>query len=117
MEGNKPISVAVTGEFLARSRKLLDDDDIDALVEFLAYHPEAGDVITGAGGVRKLRWRLQGRGKRGGARVIYYYLDQRIPLVLLSMYAKNEQADLSMADRQSFRDLKNILLASYGVSE
>jgi hypothetical protein len=117
MQEQAPITVAVTNEFLSMTRKMLDDEERDALIDFLAYHPEAGDVIAGTGGVRKVRWRLEGRGKRGGARVIYYYLDHRIPLTLLSAYAKNEQSDLSMADRRSFRDLKSILLAAYGVKD
>jgi hypothetical protein len=70
-----------------------------------------GDVIAGTGGIRKLRWALKGRGKSGGARVIYYYHDARIPLYLLDIYAKNEQANLSLAERNEFKKLATALAA------
>ena len=65
---------------------------------YLAAHPAAGDLIAGTGGLRKLRWALEGRGKRGGARVIYFLHSEQLPLFLLTAYAKNERADLSVAE-------------------
>ena len=62
----------------------------EELLLFLPRHPEAGDVIPDSGGVRKLRWLAQGRGKRGGARVIYYFHDLSVPLVLFTAYAQTE---------------------------
>jgi hypothetical protein len=84
-----------TQEFLSATKKLMDDAERAELVLYLAYNPTAGDVIPGSGGVRKLRWGLEGRGKRGGARVIYFFHDLEMPLLLLKAYAKNEQEDLS----------------------
>ncbi|MBI1779660.1 MAG: type II toxin-antitoxin system RelE/ParE family toxin [Proteobacteria bacterium] len=84
------------------------------LVDYLAHNPTAGDLIQGTGGVRKLRWGLEGRGKRGGARVVYFYGGGGIPLFALTAYAKNEQADLSQKDRNDFRQLTKLLAASYG---
>ena len=84
-----------TQEFLSATKKLMDDAERAELVLYLAYNPTAGDVIPGSGGVRKLRWGLEGRGKRGGARVIYFFHDTEMPLLLLKAYAKNEQEDLS----------------------
>ncbi|MDR3418073.1 MAG: hypothetical protein P4L83_18010 [Nevskia sp.] len=75
-----PITVVETPEFLAATRKLLDDEERAALVEHLAHNPSTGDLIPGTGGVRKLRWALEGRGKRGGARVIYFYHNASLPL-------------------------------------
>ena len=69
-----PISVIETPEFLSATRKLMNDEERALLVDYLAYNPRAGDLIPGTGGVRKLRWRLEGRGKRGGGRVIYFHL-------------------------------------------
>ena len=66
-----PISVVETPEFLSATRKLMTDDERALLVDYLAYNPTSGDLIPGTGGVRKLRWGLEGRGKRGGARVVY----------------------------------------------
>lgn len=72
---------------------------------FLARHPEAGDVIPASGGVRKLRWHAEGRGKQGGSRVIYYFHDLSMPLMLFTVYAKNEKSDLSAAERREMREL------------
>jgi len=83
------------------------------LVDYLARNPLAGDLVQGAGGVRKLRWALEGRGKRGGARVIYYYHSQSMPLFALTAYAKNEQAGMSQADRNDFRRLTALLVERY----
>ena len=85
--------------FRAVARKLMDDDERDELVAYLAYNPTAGVVVPGTGGVRKLRWGLEGRGKRGGARVIYFFHDFEMPLYLLDAFAKNEKTDLSQTER------------------
>ena len=79
----RPITVVELDEFLAATRKLMNDEERAELVDYLAYHPTAGVVIPGTGGVRKLRWGLEGRGKRGGARVIYFFHDMDMPLYLL----------------------------------
>jgi len=92
----------------------MDENERALLVDYLAYNPTAGDLIPGTGGVRKLRWRLAGRGKRGGARVIYYYHSARLPLFALTAYAKSVQADVSERDRNDFRRLTRVLVESYG---
>ena len=71
MSGAAPITVVETPEFLSVMRKLMTEEQRTVLVDYLAYNPTAGDLIQGTGGVRKLRWGLEERGKRGGARVIY----------------------------------------------
>jgi hypothetical protein len=111
----RPASVTVveTPEFLAATRKLMEAEERAWLVDHLARNPMAGDLIPGTGGVRKLRWGLEGRGKRGGARVIYFYHSPGIPLFALTAYAKNAQADLSAADRNEFRRLTKLLTESY----
>lgn len=68
----------------------LDDEAYTALQWALALHPEAGAVIPGSGGVRKMRWAGSGRGKRGGLRVIYYYRRHAGEIWMLTLYAKNE---------------------------
>jgi hypothetical protein len=108
------IGVIETSPFLTATRKLMDDDERAQLVDYLASSPMAGDLIPGTGGVRKLRWALEGRGKRGGARVIYYFHNEDIPLFILTVYAKNVRGDLSGAERNDFKRLTKILAESYG---
>src|SRR3954452_8918018 len=108
-----PISVVETPEFLSTTRKLMSDEERALLVDYLAHNPTAGDLIPGTGGVRKLRWGLEGRGKRGGARVIYFYHDAGVPLFALTAIAKNEQADLSQQDRNDFRQLTTLLADAF----
>lgn len=84
-----------TSVFTRRVTALLMDDEYAALQQVLVENPKAGDLIPGSGGLRKLRWGLEGRGKRGGARVIYYHMVSRDQFYMLLIYGKNEQDDLS----------------------
>jgi hypothetical protein len=108
-----PVSVVETPEFPAATRKLMSDDERALLVDYLAYNPMAGELIPGTGGVRKLRWALEGRGKRGGARVVYFHHDAGMPIFALTAYAKNERADLSQQDRNDFRQLTTLLVEAF----
>jgi hypothetical protein len=105
-----PITVVETDEFLAATKKLMDDAERAELVDYLAWNPTAGNVIPGSGGVRKLRWGLEGRGKRGGARVIYFFHDMEMPLLLLKAYAKNDQVDLSSDELKTMRQFTRLMV-------
>jgi hypothetical protein len=108
-----PVSVVETPEFLAATRRIMDEGERGVLVDYLAQNPLAGDLVPGTGGVRKLRWALEGRGKRGGARVVYYYHNDVMPIFALTAYAKNEQADITQTDRNEFRRLTTLLVEHY----
>jgi hypothetical protein len=110
---SKPISVVETPEFLSATRKLLIEEERTVLVDYLAYNPAAGDVVPGTGGVRKLRWALEGRGKSGGARVIYFYHSAGMPLFALTAYAKNERSDLSQQEVNDFKLFTSALVKRY----
>lgn len=97
---NYPITIAEVGSFSRDARGSLGEDELKRLVDYLAYHPEVGDVIPGTGGVRKVRWGYKDRGKRGGLRIIYYFRDLNMPLYLLAMYRKGEKADLTQAEKK-----------------
>ena len=99
-----------TDEFLNATKKLMDDEERAELVGYLAFHPTAGDVIPGSGGVRKLRWGLEGRGKRGGARVIFFFHDMDMPLYLMTAYAKNERENVSQAEINTLQKIARALV-------
>ena len=84
--------------FQRRCKGLLDDEALGVLMDWLAARPDAGKVIPGAGGLRKLRWAAKGHGKRGGARVIYFWWLADDKILLLDIYAKGQQEDLSAAE-------------------
>ena len=91
-----------TSIFTQRITKLLTDDEYHELQAVLAKHPKAGDVIPGAGGLRKLRWRTSGRGKRGGLRIIYDCWSEH-RLYMIFVYDKTEQGDLTPEQLKTLR--------------
>jgi hypothetical protein len=72
---------------------------------YLIDHPDAGNVIPGAGGARKLRWAAKGKGKRGGARIIYLYVMIATRIYLLRRYAKNVRTDLTADEKKDLRQI------------
>ncbi|MDH5757460.1 MAG: transcriptional regulator [Nitrospinota bacterium] len=82
--------------FTKRIGHYLDHDEYTALQWALILRPKAGDVIPGSGGIRKIRWKAKGSGKRGGLRVIYYLRSEAGEIWLLTVYAKNETQDLPL---------------------
>lgn len=96
-----PITVAEMTAFARAAEKIWSEDERAELVDFIAHHPEAGDVIPGTGGVRKLRWGRAGSGKRGGVRVVYFFYRPDCPLYLLLAYAKAQASDLSAEDKKA----------------
>jgi len=100
---------------LRDSKGFLNDDEREALVNYLAYHPKAGDLMRGTGGVRKVRWAREFEGKSGGYRVIYFYHSLNVPLFMLNVFAKNERANLSQAERNQLRKLTSMLVENYRI--
>ena len=90
-------TVIETESFIKQAAALWSSAELDDLKDYLARNPLAGDEMPGTGGLRKLRWRRAGMGKRGGARVIYYYYNETAPLYLFMAYAKAAQENPSPA--------------------
>lgn len=107
------MTVAETLPFLRQAARLWDEDEHTAFIDYIASNPESGDVIPDSGGIRKLRWRRAGTGKRGGVRVIYFYHDETMPLYLLMIYAKARQADWTQEEKRWARDLVATLKQTY----
>ena len=93
-------TVAETPTFSRQADKLFSSDERRELIDHLANNPLAGNEIPGTGGVRKLRFRASGRGKRSGTRVIYFYGGDGMPLYAPLAYAKPAKADLTPAERR-----------------
>ena len=99
-------------EYIKRSESLLGESERKDVIDYLSEHPKAGVIMEGTGGIRKLRWSRGNKGKSGGVRVIYYYHDDRIPLYLLTLFGKGEQANLSKSNRNALSKLVETLVAS-----
>lgn len=92
-----------TQAFTREVEVLLLDGELAALQEHLSRFPNAGAVIPGTGGLRKLRWSCRGRGKRGGVRVIYFHFERRQVIGLLLIYDKTVDDDLSSDQKRQLR--------------
>jgi len=107
-------TLIATKQFDARIAGLLTADELAELEFALATNPEAHPVIPGAGGVRKMRWTRQGMGKRGGIRVIYFYITRAGVVGLISAYAKNEKENLTNDDKKAILKIARWLEENYG---
>ena len=115
---NTPVqTVAETPTFTRQASKLFSADEKQKLIDLLATDPLAGDVMPDTGGVRKLRFRTAESGKRGGGRVVYYYLDERTPVYALLAYAKSAKTDLTPDERKTVAELAAAIKASRRRSE
>ncbi|MGD9967902.1 MAG: type II toxin-antitoxin system RelE/ParE family toxin [Hyphomonadaceae bacterium] len=94
------LSIVELATFLTDTDGVLEEGEREQLKIYLAANPEAGVVIRGTGGVRKLRWAASGRGKRGGGRVIYYFHDTEMPLYLFKFFTKASETDLSQKEKK-----------------
>jgi hypothetical protein len=84
---------------------IIDDDEYATLQGFLAAHPDSGVVIRGSGGIRKARWAAKGKGKRGGARVIYFWRVSESQILMIDIYTKGEKEDVSTQEIELFQQL------------
>ena len=91
--------------YKAEATELIGADGIEAVAVYLIDHPDAGDVIPGSGGVRKLRWAAKGKGKRSGARIIYLYVVVAARIYLIRCYAKNVKTDLTADEQKQLRQI------------
>lgn len=95
--------IVETTVFMRQVHKLLSDEEYRQLQIALIIRPDMGVIIRGGGGLRKVRWRLHGQGKRGGLRIVYYWAVEQDRLLLLLMYPKNVQDDLTPAQLKMLR--------------
>ncbi len=95
--------------FTATIKKLMSDEAYASLQEALVAYPELGRLIPGSHGLRKLRWRMQGHGQRGGARVVYYYVSSDHQIFMLAAYKKSQKVDLTADELAKLRALTRMM--------
>jgi hypothetical protein len=98
-------TVVETPIYLRAAEDLYSEADREEIVRTIAATPEAGDLMPGTGGYRKLRFARSGMGKRGGARVVYLYL--------ITVYAKSEKGNLSKAEQNALAKMAKSFFADY----
>lgn len=108
------ITIVETHSFYKQSRKVLAESEIEELKNFLALNPQAGDIIPGLRGIRKVRWQANQKGKSGGARIIYFFHNLDIPVFLLDIYAKSEKGDITSQEKKIMNAMVDELIESYG---
>jgi len=110
----KEIFIKITPEFKRKAQKLMTEEAKEDLFKYLLLHPKQGKLISGAGGVRKLRWPsgLNDKGKSGGVRIIYHYSDD-VLIVLVTLYGKSKKENLTQAERNILKRLVPVLVAKY----
>lgn len=105
MTYNKDMVFIETPLFTKLITDLLPDDNYRLLQQTILIRPEAGNLIRGGGGLRKMRWNLPGRGKRGGLRIIYYWDVSEDMIYMLLPYQKSKQKNLTPAQLKLLRSL------------
>lgn len=103
------VTVCETSSYLGDAVSIFKDSERSAIVDYLSWFPKSGDVMVGTGGVRKLRWAIEGKGKSGGARIVYYFHSERLPVYILAVFGKNEKSNLSQIERNELAKLAKIL--------
>jgi len=97
-------TVVETPEYLTAAKRAgMTDDERYSAITIISQRPQAGDVIQGSGGARKVRIPKEGRGKRGGYRVVTYYMDDDTPVYLLTVISKGRQADLTEDQKKQLK--------------
>ncbi|WP_034643010.1 type II toxin-antitoxin system RelE/ParE family toxin [Desulfovibrio inopinatus] len=108
------LTVIETPTFLKDVKRAgLREEEHRELINFLAANPSAGVLMEGTGGVRKVRFAGEGSGKSGGYRVVYYFHNMDMPLFALALFAKNEKANLTKAERNQLRAIMPEIVKAY----
>lgn len=107
------ITIVELKSFQVDADRIFSEEERDSLADFISASPQTGTIISGTGGIRKLRWNAKGSGKRGGARVIYYFRDLNMPVFMLAVYAKGEKVNLTAREREQMHKLVDHLVNQY----
>lgn len=108
------LTVVETRSFIGAAKECMSDDERAQAIAMIAENPECGDLISGGGGIRKVRHAVGNKGKSGGVRIVYYFHDVHVPIFLLTVFAKNERSNLSQSELQQLADAAKELARRYG---
>ena len=112
-EDDRLLEIVEVGSFAADAGNILSPHEIEEMKQELACLRQLGSVIEGTGGLRKFRFGAKGKGKRGGARVLYYYGGDHMPIFLIAIYPKSEKENISAAEKKAIKKLINCLTEEY----
>lgn len=112
----KKLQVVVeTTEYIKQAETCMDKKSRDDFISYIAHHPLEGELITGTGGARKIRWTADSnQGKRGGSRIIYYYHNQNMPIFLFTAYGKNQKENISENEKNLLKTIIKSIVKVYG---
>lgn len=108
------LTVVETSTFVSAAKVCMTDDERTEVINMLAASPDCGDIVPGGGGIRKVRFAIGSKGKSSGVRIIYYYHNVKVPLFLLAVFAKNDQANLTKAETNMLGNVAKMLARKYG---
>jgi hypothetical protein len=108
------VTVVEATTFVARAKGRMTDEERHRAIDMIAADPECGVLIQGGSGLRKVRFGVGGRGKRGGVRIIYYFHDRSMPIFLLSAFAKNERDDLAKTEISQLAKIARQIASNQG---
>jgi len=107
-------TVVETPEFIKQAKLCMGDEVRNQFIDFIAENPLSGDLISGTGGARKIRWQSELKsGKRGGTRIIYYYHDADMPIYLFTVYKKNQRENITSEEKNTLYKVIKLIIKSY----
>ncbi len=109
-----PHTVVETRAFAREAARCMSEGEIQAVINLIAANPDCGVRLIAGGGIRKVRFGVNGRGKSGGVRVVYYFHNHDIPIFLLTVFAKNEKSNLSRQELTDLATAARVLADTYG---
>jgi len=98
------IIIKTTPAFDKAAKKLISADSLELLYDYLTINPRAGDIIRGSGGLRKIRWQSNNKGKSGGARVLYHYSND-VLIIIIAAFSKSEKVNITQAEKNELKKL------------
>ncbi len=108
-----PHTVVETPAFIKAAGNCMTDEEREGAIAMVAENPRCGDLVRGTGGIRKVRYAVGSKGKSGGVRVMYFYAGAKVPIFMLSVFAKSSTSNLTKAQRNALTGVAKRLVDNY----